>query len=367
VTAPQQRRDGVESDPLPILHVVRPATGGIRRHVLSLLEFGDRSRFEPALAAPAEFLASIAPARATATYAVPIAPSLSPGTDFVAALALSRPIADAGLVHAHGLRAAWITSLAHLRRPFPLIVTAHNLVPRGSFLSRAGLQLVGGRASRIIAVSQAVADGLTNCGVPPSKIVVIPNGIDIEHFTAVPALGTARAALGVSDADFVVGCIARLSPEKGVDILLSAAARCPSMMFLIAGDGPKCTELEQSAPPNARFLGRISDTRLLLGASDVLAIPSRQEGQGIVALEAMAARIPLAASRVGGLAEMLTDGRTALLFPPDDPSALAAALFRLQKDAPLRRNLAAGGAALVRERYAISPMIDAVQQVYQEI
>jgi len=98
-----------------------------------------------------------------------------------------------------------------------------------------------------------------------------------------------------------------------------------------------------------------------------VAVPSRQEGQGIVALEAMASGLPVVASGVGGLAEMLADGETALLVPPDDPAILASALARLRDDPALRERLATNGRTLMREKYDIRRMVQAVEEVYRAV
>ncbi len=353
--------------PRRVLYVVRPAQGGIRQHVLNLLAHMDRTRFSLAVAAPAEFLESVATDGLSGRFALSIPPAFSTARDLAAAARLVPLVHQADLVHAHGLRAGWIAMLAHLRRSFPFVLTAHNLVRPSSRPMRLALGLIGRRASRVIAVSEATAAGLTASGVPRAKIQVIPNGIDLTPFARMPPVAEARQALAVAEDDFVVGCIARLSPEKGVDVLLRAAALTPQMTYLIAGDGPDRERLQRDAPPNVRLLGRIADTRALLAAADVLAIPSRQEGQGIVALEAMAAGTPVVASRVGGLAEMLADGGTALLAPPGDAGLLAAALSRLREDAGLRRQLAGQAEPQVRERYQLSQMVAATEAIYDSL
>lgn len=350
-----------------VLHVVRPAAGGIRQHVLSLLRHMDRARFVPFVAAPADFLHSLPGPELAAPFPLEIAASFAPWADLRTASRLAALSRGADVVHAHGLRAGWVAALAHCRRPFPLVVTAHNLADGAGRLSRLGLRLIGRRAAKIVAVSEAVADSLAAQGVPRSKIGVIPNGVDVDSFAERLSRDETREALGVPPDAFVVGCIARLSPEKGVDVLLGVAAHSPGIVFLVAGDGPQRAALEARLPPNVRMLGRVADTRPLLGAVDVLAVPSRQEGQGIVALEAMAAGVPVVASRVGGLAGMLTDGATALLVVPDNPAALAGALARLQDDAALRQRLAVAGLALVREQYEVQKMARAVEVVYGRV
>ena len=343
---------------VPVLHVVRPAAGGIRQHVIALIRWTDAALFSLSLAGPQEFLDGL-PTRLPLNHSEPleISTEFSLGRDVSAARRLSRLVRSGGLVHAHGLRAAFIAALAHRLRPFPFIFTAHNLVP-SSRLARLAVRFTGHRASRIIAISQAVADGLIGAGIAGGKVAVIPNGVDITYFeTRSPRREHA----------YTVGCVARLSPEKGVDVLLAAAARLPDVAFLIAGDGPERENYRHLAPPNVQWLGRIPDTRTVYAEADVIAIPSRQEGQGIVALEAMAAGLPLVASRVGGLAEMLTDGETARLVPPEDPDALAAALAALNDDLALRTRLVAAGQTLVRERYAIQTMVEAVEGIYRTL
>ena len=353
--------------PVRVLHVVRPAAGGIRQHVLNLLRQTDRARFTPLLAAPAGFLRALPPSDLAVPIPLEIAASLAPWADLRAALRLAALSRGADVVHAHGLRAGWVAALAHVKRPFPLVVTAHNLVENTGRLSRAGLRLIGRRATRLIAVSDAVADTLIAQGIPAAKIAVIANGIDVEHFAEDPPDALAWDLTIVHPEQFIVTCIARLSPEKGVDVLLGAAALLPDVLFQIVGDGPQRAALMEKGFSNVSFVGRVDDVRGPLFIADVLAVPSRREGQGIAALEAMAAGVPLVASRVGGLAGMLTDGETGLLVPPDDPEALAAALSRLQNDSPLRERLTVAGRALVRERYDVRQMARAVERTYAAV
>ena len=357
------------TQPLRVLQVVRPALGGIRQHVLSLLDGLDPDRITNSVAAPPAFVAELLHhPNLHATIPLDIAPRLALPRDLLAARRLAGLVPHfADVVHAHGARAGWICALAHRRRPFPFVFTAHNLVSR-DVVTRLAIPFLGYHAARVVAVSPSVADSLAACGLPRAKIEVLPNGIDLERFGHAPdGRAEARTGFGLTDSAFVVATAARLSREKGVDTLLSAAAQRMGMTFLIAGDGPLFSALKKQAPVNARLLGRLEDVLPLLRAADVFAVPSRREGQGIAALEAMAAGIPLVASRVGGLADMLTDGETALLVPPDDPDALAAALSRLKSDVRLRTKLSANAAPLVREKYDVRAMLDSISALYESL
>jgi glycosyltransferase involved in cell wall biosynthesis len=355
--------------PLRVLQLVRPALGGIRQHVFNLLDGLDPALVTNSVAAPPAFVREVlAHPQIHATIPLDIAPRISPARDLLAARRLAHVLPQfADIVHAHGARAAWIAALAHRHRPFPLVFTAHNLIGR-DLSSRLGLPFIGFHCTRVLAVSPAVADSLATCGIPRSKIEIIPNGIDLRHYdAALQNRAAARQSLGVSETAFVVASAARLSREKGLDILLQAAGQRTGMTFLLAGDGPLKAALARQAPPNAKFLGRLTDVAPLFAAADVFAVPSRREGQGISALEAMASGIPLVATRVGGLADMLTDGETALLVPPEDPDALAATLSRLKSDARLRQKLVTNASALVREKYDLAPMLVAVAEVYRVV
>lgn len=351
---------------LAVLQVVRPAAGGIRQHVLSLIGASDPARAVHSIAAPVAFLHDLPADTPAHNLPLEIAARFAPLADLRAARRLAKLAHKADVVHAHGLRAGWIAALAQSVRPFPFMLTAHNMA-EGGLPAQLALKHIGRRAQAIIAVSQAVADSLTALGVPPAKLRIVPNGVDVEVFAQLPPRADARQALGFIEDTFTVGCIARLSPEKGVDVLAQAAAALPDVPVLVAGDGPQRDVLRASLPANVRLLGRIPDTRALLAAVSVLVVPSRLEGQGIVALEAMAAGVPLIASRVGGLAEMLTDGETVLLVPAGDPAALARAITRLRADPALQAHLSANAARLVRERYSHRRTVAAVLDVYAEL
>ena len=358
----------IKAGPIKVLHVVRPAAGGIRQHVLSLLNGLDPALITNSVAASPEFLSGAADARNLfALVPLAITSKLS-----AADLRLAKRLAAvqpqfSDIVHAHGLRAAWIAALACRRRPSPLIWTAHNMVAP-SLAARLAVRVIGRCCVKIVAVSQSVADSVIALGVSPAKLQAIPNGIGCEYFArAGTSRAEARASLHLLETAFVVVSAARLSPEKGLDVLLQAARLRKQMTFLIAGDGPQGPMLTRDLPPNVTLLGTLADIRPLLFAADVFAMPSRREGQGIAALEAMAAGVPVVASRVGGLAEMLTDGETALLVAPNDPDALAVAFSRLQSDRRLRGNLAERASALVQSRYSLPTMLDTLSALYQDI
>jgi len=141
---------------------------------------------------------------------------------------------------------------------------------------------------------------------------------------------------------------------------------------VLAGDGPERARLaarahELGIAPATHFLGTRADKAELLEACDVFALASRSEGLGVAALEAMACRRPVVATRVGGLAEAVVDGRTGLLVAPGDPAALAAALRTLRDDPELRARLGAAGPRRLEEGFAAEQMVRAYEALYREV
>jgi glycosyltransferase involved in cell wall biosynthesis len=348
-----------------ILHVVRPASGGMRQHVINLVKFLNDPSVVHSIAAPGDFMASLPPdLPLSKRITLDIAPGFGVGDIGVSNKLRSDATGRYDLVHAHGLRAAYITAMACGLGKFMWLYTAHNLVPNAG-ATRMGLGLVGSKVSAIIAVSPPVKKSLLACGIDGRDIRVVPNGVDIQHFGSLPA--NARRTLGLEQNVYVVGCIARLAWEKGVDVLLEAAKKLPEARFIVAGDGPEKPRLIASTGENVKLLGRIDDVRVVLAASDVIAIPSREEGQGIVALEAMAAGVPVVASNVGGLASMYTGTDAAQIVPADDEHALASSLRRMGADESIRRRIGASGHELVVEQYDIRKTVQRVHDVYRSI
>ncbi len=358
-----------------VLHVSRPAAGGLRQHLITLLSGLGRRGCGCALAGPAALLRGIEDAvgggPCDSIFPIEITDRPSLRSDLLAARRLRRAAAGFDLVHAHGMRAAWIAAVSG-RSPF--VLTAHNLYrrPAGLLAARAGTFALG-RASPTIAVSEAVARTLEEAGVSSHLIRVVPNGIAPPRPRA--TRDEVRECHGIGlDAPLVL-CVARLMADKGVDVLVNAwpAIRqaVPSARCIIAGDGPDMPALhEMSARLHGLTLaGFVDDAASLYAAADVVAIPSRREGQSLVCLEAMASQPAPAvvASGAGGLPEMVQDGVTGLLVPKEDPGALTDAVVRLLGDAALRRALSEAAAVMVSGRYSAEAMCAATLGIYGEI
>ena len=357
-----------------VLHVSRPATGGLKQHLDVLINELARNSVPCALAAAPQLTAAISLVHPwLKIWPLPIADRPSPLVDIRSAVAL-RAIVEKqrpAIVHAHGIRAAWIVSLARIS--VPIVVSIHNLYWPGrwigSVLSRRALD----SASVIIAVSQAAARTVEMAGIKP-PIYVVPNGLVFPRPKPKQSRPEYRMANGIALDDTLVSCLARLMPDKGVDILLDAwvtvSSRHSNAHLVIGGDGPDRSALESVAAnlPNVHIVGYIWDTASLLEASDIVAIPSRREGQSIVCLEAMAteSQPALVVSRAGGLPEMVEDEVTGLVCSPDDAVALANGIIKLIDSPALRQHVGDEAYRRVHARYSATAMAAAIIRVYVE-
>lgn len=218
-------------------------------------------------------------------------------------------------------------------------------------------------AHRVVANSSAGAERLQQEGVATSKVQVIPNGIDLSSFSLPRRCQRRR----------IVATVANLRQEKGHDVLLRAAAlvraQVPDARFRIIGDGPQRDALRRLAESLkvmdiVEFLGHREDVGSLLATSDLYAFPSRTEAFPNGLIEGMAAGLPVVASGVGGMLELVEPRHNGLLVAPDDEQALAAALVELMEDAPLADALAATARQTIETRYSFERMVGAFTDLY---
>ncbi len=256
------------------------------------------------------------------------------------------------IVHAHLQKAVVSSLLATYLGVSRLILHEHGPIFRGGTgcLYRGLLRLLGPRADMIVANSEAAKLALEKT-MRGSKvpIAVVPNFIDVAQFDPDRYdRDSIRESLGLGRDQFVVGFVGRLDRAKGPDLLVEAAAllRNPghSRRFLVVGAGPQRERLERriqrlDLDRVVVLAGLYENPATVMRAFDAGVVPSRREAFGIAALEMMRMRVPVIVSPVGGLPELVRDGRTGILLPQLSPGAIAAAVRRLEEDAALRQTL----------------------------
>jgi glycosyltransferase involved in cell wall biosynthesis len=231
------------------------------------------------------------------------------------------------------------------------------------------------RLDRIIAVSEGIRSVLLRSGIADESIRVITSAVDLDRFRDLPTRESVRASLGYAAEDFVVGTVGHLAGHKGHRIFVAAAGRIasvnPRLRFLIAGRGEEEGALRRQIGDLGlekvfRLAGFSEEVAGLLPALDLFVFPSLSgEGSPAALKEAMACGLPIAASRISGIGEIVSEGVEGVLVPPGDAQALASAIVRFASD----RSLALESGRRGRERvvqFGVEPLIDRTESVYRE-
>ena len=257
------------------------------------------------------------------------------------------------IVHAHLQKSVICCLLASFFCNAKIIIHEHGPIFRGGtgFIYRLLLRALGSRATTAIANSQAAKTALVRkAGLNDGSISIVSNFINLARLDRrVYDRDKARDALGIAGDSIVVGFVGRLDPCKGADVLINAAAiLCKEnerYRFVIVGDGTQRKKLKELAlrlgvKEKIIFTGLCKNTAEVMIAFDMAVVPSRREAFGIAALEMMQMRIPVVASAVGGLVEVVRDGETGILLNELSPEAIAEAVDKLARDSSLREDLA---------------------------
>jgi len=275
------------------------------------------------------------------------------------------------VVCTHSSTDSWLAALAlvALGQPRRLVRMRHisAAVPRGP-LSR---WLYMRAAERVVTTGEALRRALIEAnGFDPARIESVPTGIDAGRFRAGEKKAS-RARFGLPQDRLLVGIVATLRSWKGHLDLIQAMAQLPdSIELVIVGDGPMRGQLEEKIAAlglkgRVRMQGEQADVLPWLRALDLFALPSyANEGVPQALIQAMLVELPSVTTHVGGIPELAEHERTALVVPPRDPAALAAALARLAADEGLRRELGEAARKRCVERYSYTRMLDRMEAIY---
>lgn len=228
----------------------------------------------------------------------------------------------------------------------------------------------------IIAISQGVKKVLTDGGISPKQIVVIPSGIDFSPFEEVKARGFLRKEFKFAPDDYLVGIVAQLEDHKGHKYLMEASKvlkeQTPKIKIIVVGTGSLMMELNKQVQALevediVFFLGFREDVPQILSSLDLFVLSSHMEGLGSSIMDAMACRLPVVATQTGGIPEIVINEETGLLVPPKNPLALANAILRLYKDRKFASRLGQRGYELVHEKFSAEAMGQKIIDLYQKL
>ena len=285
------------------------------------------------------------------------------------------------LVLTHHVKSHFLVRLSGLPRSLPWVAYHHGYTTTDrkmlayNRLDRWSLPA----ARRVVTVCEAFARELeARRGVPREKIFVQHNPVTAGRDVCEGEVRRLKERLGVREGERVVLTVGRLSREKAHADLLRAFGQLARTdagaraRLVVVGDGPERAGLERLAAElglggRAVFAGQSGDVAPFYAAADLFALPSHSEGSPYALLEAMAARVPVAATAVGGVPEIVADGESALLVAPRDESAMARALARLLSDAELARALASKASALAATRHAPETFLRSLTRLYREV
>jgi glycosyltransferase involved in cell wall biosynthesis len=228
---------------------------------------------------------------------------------------------------------------------------------------------------QVIVVSESMRGTVLRHGAKNERVITIHNAIDSKHFTKNEERGAAfRRARGIPADAVVVGAVGRLNGEKDYPTLFKAAQLLVQdgvkVLFTIAGGGPLEQDLKQQVAAmglqdHVIFLGHNQDVREIYDAMDIYALSSTREGLPNTVLEALAMEVPVVATDVDGVGEVITDGVDGILLPAQDPGRLAAGIRRLLEDAALRARFVSAGRTRVEEHFSFSRRMRKIERIYR--
>lgn len=379
--------------------IARLNVGGPARHVV-LLDRGLHARGHDTLLVHGSIdhgeasLEHLAHASGLRTLKIPeLGRSISPLSDVRAFLQLARIIfrEEPDVVHTHTAKAGTLGRLAALafnatrskQRRCVIVHTFHGHVLSGYFgragniLVRLTERILGAASDRVVAISPLQRRELVSTFrvAPDARTVVVPLGLDLGALLAQPAdAPNLRRELQIGDEDIVVGFVGRFVPIKNIAALVAAfaaaSAQQPNMWLLLAGDGPLRGEIQSLAEQcgvsgRVRFLGWIEDLPALYATLDICALSSLNEGTPVAIIEAMAASRAVVSTAIGGVADVIDDGRTGILVKSGDVDALAAALRRLAANPAERATLGAAARVDAARRFSSERLVDDVDHLYR--
>jgi glycosyltransferase involved in cell wall biosynthesis len=292
------------------------------------------------------------------------------------------------LVHAHLTFSATWSALLSRQTGVPSVATLH-VAPTATRQHRNTLRhrlatdardwimrrTLNRWSSRVITVSEALRQTyLAHRDMRPEKVQVVHNGIELDRFRRDRTATRARLESEFSiphDAPILV-TVSVLRPAKGIEYLLEAARQIPDAIFLILGDGAKRQEWTELAASSGiadriRWAGFRTDVDSILAGCDALVHPSLDDAFPTVLLEAMAAELPVIATRVGGIPEIVTEGETGLLVPPADANALASAIRTLLADRERMRRMGDRGRDDAMSRFSTAAWVSRLDALYQDV
>ncbi|WKV08817.1 glycosyltransferase family 4 protein [Thermoanaerobacterium sp. CMT5567-10] len=368
---------------IKVMHIIRAAEGGMKKHLLSILLGLDKEKYQLAVGCSfdkntSDYLRK----NGVLVYHVDICDGLNVSKDANAIIRIRNMIKDfkPEIVHFHGAKASLVGRLACLGCNSKVVMTVHNF-PEYRRMNKIKKRLYLGmnkclnkRTNAIITVSEALKKAIVDEeNIDPEKVNVIYNCVDLSTYQDNPFLDL-RKEYNLESDTLLIGCISRLIPSKGVQDLIKALeilkGRVKVFAF-VAGDGPYLNYLQDMAKEakleNIQFLGYRNDIKDFLRNIDIFVLPSHSEGFGVSVAEAMALGVPVIATNVGGIPEIIKNNEDGIIVNPESPNDLANAIEILATNADLRNKFSKKGREYIVNNFSKEKMLNKIDTLYENL
>ena len=356
-----------------VVYLVSPDTGNISNHLLALIAGLDRQKFTPTVicSSGTDFAAEVA-ALGVKVLPCDISPTFNPLKDYSSVQQLRKILVkeNPDFLHMFGPRAGLVGRMAinNKKRPRTVVTIDDFLLKEGenqqSFTAKLERYLVP-KTDQYLALSQALGmELIENVGITPELVNIIYPGIDFP-----PAEITLHE-------DIRIGTFARLEPKEGVEYFIRAAAlilaRFPNTVYFIAGDGPERPILSAlvntlGIREGVYFIGKQDDIADFLSTLDVFVYPSTRDPFGLIVAKALAMHVPIVATKVGAVPEIINDGVTGYLVNVKNPQQIADKVCEILSERDKAHAMADAGAAAVRHRFTNARMVAETQSIYDSL
>lgn len=378
--------------PIRVLHVLEATVGGTRRHVVSLVAGLDKTRFTAEVAAPmmrhgtindTSFVEEIRAIGVT-LHSINMYREIRPFADLKALFSLIRLIRQNhyDIIHTHSSKAGFLGRMAAFVNRCPVVYTPNGFyfLDTGHFAKKqlfiALERLAGLFTWQLIVVSPSEQKTAFYYHIAaPERTTLIPNAVDISQFTPCPTHRT-RTALGIEPGTAVLGTVSRYISQKDPLTMIRAirlvADQYPQFCFLWCGEGELRQPTEQLATELGlstyiQFLGFRPDIQTIMNTFDIFVLSSIFEGLPYTLLEAMSLAKPIVATNVIGSQDVVIDGVTGLLVPPQDPHALAQAILTLLQQPEHRLQMGISGRQRVINHFSLDQMVRETETIYDRL
>lgn len=357
--------------------------GGVERHILSLAKCLKDGPYSPVVVPIANHgeLEKQANALKIPTHFLPMKSRFD---IFGAANRLRKLVHqhEAVIIHTFGIRSNSLAWMISKKTPAAWAARVPNLSHTdyknrwvGHVSHRINNHFLN-RADAVQVISPQLKDYFDQLAAPPQKIELVPNGIDFEHYQPKQDKATYKTALNIPEQAYVIGAVGRMAPIKGYDVLIQAFAKVkaslPQAHLVFVGDGPEKQALQQQAERlqvsgSVRFTGFLEDVRPALGALDLYVCSSHSEGVPHTILEAMAAKVPILSTRVGGVESVIQSGVNGLLLHALDADLFANTIVELAQDAERTNVYAKNAFTRIQTDFSEERMVKRIVEMYDRM